>query len=62
MLFNLCNCVPGSSLAASSLCAGGAGFVTAMMATLAANNRTQAAKTFARRGAGGGHTGGAHDH
>ncbi len=46
MLFNLCNCVPGSSLAASSLCAGGAGFVTAMMATLAANNRTQAAKTL----------------
>jgi 7,8-dihydropterin-6-yl-methyl-4-(beta-D-ribofuranosyl)aminobenzene 5'-phosphate synthase len=46
MLFNLCNCVPGSSLAASSLCAGGAGFVTAMMATLAANNRTQAARTL----------------
>jgi 7,8-dihydropterin-6-yl-methyl-4-(beta-D-ribofuranosyl)aminobenzene 5'-phosphate synthase len=46
MLFNLCNCLPGSSLAASSLCAGGAGFVTAMMATLAANNRTQAAKTL----------------
>jgi 7,8-dihydropterin-6-yl-methyl-4-(beta-D-ribofuranosyl)aminobenzene 5'-phosphate synthase len=46
MLFNLCNCVPGSSLAASSLCAGGAGFVTAMMATLAASNRTRAAKTL----------------
>ncbi len=46
MLFNLCNCVPGSSLAASSLCAGGAGFVSAMMATLAAANRTQPAKTL----------------
>jgi 7,8-dihydropterin-6-yl-methyl-4-(beta-D-ribofuranosyl)aminobenzene 5'-phosphate synthase len=46
MLFNLCDCVPGSSLAAGSLCAGGAGFVTAMMATLAASNRTQAAKTL----------------
>jgi 7,8-dihydropterin-6-yl-methyl-4-(beta-D-ribofuranosyl)aminobenzene 5'-phosphate synthase len=46
MLFNLCDCLPSSSLTASSLCAGGAGFVTAMMTTLAANNRTQAAKTL----------------
>jgi len=46
MLFNLCNCVPPSALTAGSFCAGGAGFVTAMMATLAANNRTQAAKTL----------------
>jgi len=45
MLFNLCNCVPGASLA-GPLCAGGAGFVSAMMATLAASNRTQAAKTL----------------
>ncbi len=34
--------------AASSLCAGGAGFVTAMMATLAANARTAPAKTLGR--------------
>jgi 7,8-dihydropterin-6-yl-methyl-4-(beta-D-ribofuranosyl)aminobenzene 5'-phosphate synthase len=48
MLFNVCSCMPPSSLAANfgPLCAGGAGFVTAMMATLAANNRTQAAKTL----------------
>jgi 7,8-dihydropterin-6-yl-methyl-4-(beta-D-ribofuranosyl)aminobenzene 5'-phosphate synthase len=48
MLFNLCNCVPPSALAANAghLCAGGAGFVTAMMAALAANNRTQAARTL----------------
>jgi 7,8-dihydropterin-6-yl-methyl-4-(beta-D-ribofuranosyl)aminobenzene 5'-phosphate synthase len=46
MLFNLCNCVPGAPLAAGSLCAGGAGFVSAMMATLAAANRTQPAKTL----------------
>ena len=46
MLFNLCNCVAPSALGAGSLCAGGAGFVTAMMATLAASGRTQAAKTL----------------
>ena len=47
MLFNLCNCVSPSAFAdAGHLCAGGAGFVTAMMAALAANNRTQAAKTL----------------
>jgi 7,8-dihydropterin-6-yl-methyl-4-(beta-D-ribofuranosyl)aminobenzene 5'-phosphate synthase len=41
MLFNLCNCV-----APSAFGAGGAGFVTVMMATLAASGRTQAAKTL----------------
>ena len=46
MLFNLCNCVAPSALAAGSMCAGGAGFVGAMMATLAASGRTQAAKTL----------------
>lgn len=45
MLFNLCNCVPSSAFA-GSLCAGGAGFVTAMMATLAASARTRPAKTL----------------
>ncbi|HEY2757056.1 MAG TPA: hypothetical protein VGJ01_15135, partial [Pseudolabrys sp.] len=47
MLFNLCNCVAPPSLAdVGNLCSGGAGFVTAMMATLAANARTEAAKTL----------------
>jgi 7,8-dihydropterin-6-yl-methyl-4-(beta-D-ribofuranosyl)aminobenzene 5'-phosphate synthase len=46
MLFNLCNCAAPSALAAGSLGAGGAGFVTAMMAALAASGRTQPAKTL----------------
>jgi 7,8-dihydropterin-6-yl-methyl-4-(beta-D-ribofuranosyl)aminobenzene 5'-phosphate synthase len=46
MLFNLCNCVAPSALGAGSLAAGGAGFVTAMMATLAASGRTQPAKSL----------------
>jgi 7,8-dihydropterin-6-yl-methyl-4-(beta-D-ribofuranosyl)aminobenzene 5'-phosphate synthase len=46
MLFNLCNCVAPSALTAGPLCAGGAGFVSAMMATLAAANCTQPAKTL----------------
>jgi 7,8-dihydropterin-6-yl-methyl-4-(beta-D-ribofuranosyl)aminobenzene 5'-phosphate synthase len=48
MLFNLCNCVQPSSLAADmgALCSGGTGFVTAMMATLAAAARTKRAKTL----------------
>jgi len=46
MLFNLCNCAAPSALAAGSLCAGGAGFVGAMMAALAASGRTQPAKTL----------------
>jgi 7,8-dihydropterin-6-yl-methyl-4-(beta-D-ribofuranosyl)aminobenzene 5'-phosphate synthase len=45
MLFNLCNCVPSASLA-GPLCAGGAGFVSAMMATLAANAKVAPAKTL----------------
>jgi 7,8-dihydropterin-6-yl-methyl-4-(beta-D-ribofuranosyl)aminobenzene 5'-phosphate synthase len=44
MLFNVCTC--GSALAASSLCGGGSGFVTAMMAALAAAKRTRPAKTL----------------
>jgi 7,8-dihydropterin-6-yl-methyl-4-(beta-D-ribofuranosyl)aminobenzene 5'-phosphate synthase len=47
MLFNICNCM--ASPAASelgSLCAGGAGFVSAVIATLAGSERTQAAKTL----------------
>lgn len=48
MLFNLCNCVSPSSLATNfgPLCAGGAGFVSAMIATLAANAKTSPAKTL----------------
>lgn len=48
MLFNVCNCGSLPSLAANagSLCAGGAGFVSAMMATLAASARTAPAKTL----------------
>ena len=46
MLFNLCNCVAPSALGAGSLAAGGAGFVTALMATLAASGRTQPAMSL----------------
>src|SRR5262249_28091502 len=46
MLFNLCNCAAPLASAAGPLCMGGAGFVTAMMATLAANARTRPAKTL----------------
>src|ERR1035437_2158550 len=47
MLFNLCNCVSPSSLTNfGPLCAGGAGFVSAMVGTMVANQKTQAAKTL----------------
>ena len=46
MLFNLCTCAAPPALAAGHLCAGGAGFVSAMMATLAGADRTQAARTL----------------
>ena len=47
MLFNICTCVsPGLTADAGSLCAGGAGFVSAMIATLAAGAKTQPAKTL----------------
>ncbi|MBI1201617.1 MAG: MBL fold metallo-hydrolase [Rhodopseudomonas sp.] len=48
MLFNACNCGALPSLAAhvGPLCAGGAGFVSAMVAALAANSRTAPAKTL----------------
>src|SRR5665811_752544 len=48
MLFNVCNCVSASSLDASygPLCAGGAGFVSAVIATLAAIAKTAPAKTL----------------
>src|SRR6476659_1824820 len=50
MLFGPCAQDAAASFlpAANSLCAGGAGFVTAMIATLAANARTAPAKTLGR--------------
>jgi 7,8-dihydropterin-6-yl-methyl-4-(beta-D-ribofuranosyl)aminobenzene 5'-phosphate synthase len=50
MLFGPCAQDAGASFlsATNSLCAGGVGFVTAMMATLAANARTAPAKTLGR--------------
>ena len=44
MLFNLCNCAAAFVSPGDPLCIGGAGFVTAVMATLAANARTREAK------------------
>ena len=50
MLFNACNCVAGSSLAATlaPLCAGGAGFVSAMIAAMVANAQTAPARALGR--------------
>jgi len=47
MLFGGCNCIPDAS-SIGSLCAGGAGFVTAMMAALAAGARTAEATPLGR--------------
>lgn len=46
MLFNACNCAAPFASSAASLCAGGAGFVSAVVATLAASARTRPAKTL----------------
>ena len=43
MLFGGCNCIPDPS-ALGSLCAGGAGFVSAMMAAMVAGARTSEAR------------------
>lgn len=50
MLFGGCNCVPGSSLlsAYGSLCAGGAGFVSAIVGAMVANARTADAPKLGR--------------
>ncbi len=45
MLFNICNCGP-SVADFGPLCDGGAGFISAVIATLAANAKTQPAKTL----------------
>ena len=47
MLFGGCNCIPDAS-SLGALCSGGAGFVTAMMAALAASARTAEAKPLGR--------------
>src|SRR5215468_10823552 len=44
MLFSLCNCAAPLVSSGGSLCVGGAGFVTAVMATLATNARTREAQ------------------
>ncbi len=46
MLFGACNCLPGSSLLSTfgPLCGGGAGFVSAIIATMIANARTAQAR------------------
>ncbi len=50
MLFGACNCVPGSSLlsAYGSLCAGGAGFVSAMIGAMVASARAASAPKLGR--------------
>jgi 7,8-dihydropterin-6-yl-methyl-4-(beta-D-ribofuranosyl)aminobenzene 5'-phosphate synthase len=47
MLFSGCNCIPDAS-SLGSLCAGGAGFVSAMMAAMVAGARTQEATPLGR--------------
>src|SRR3990172_8204375 len=48
MLFNACNCLSGSSLLSSfgPFCAGGAGFVSAMVASMVASAQTARARTL----------------
>ena len=49
MLFGGCNCGPGSLVSAyGSLCAGGAGFVSAMIGAMVANARTANAPDLGR--------------
>jgi 7,8-dihydropterin-6-yl-methyl-4-(beta-D-ribofuranosyl)aminobenzene 5'-phosphate synthase len=50
MLFGACNCLSGSSLVSTlaPLCAGGAGFVSAMIAAMAANAQTAPARPLGR--------------
>ena len=50
MLFGACNCAPGSSLLSTlgPLCAGGAGFVSAVVGAMVANARTAPARPLGR--------------
>jgi 7,8-dihydropterin-6-yl-methyl-4-(beta-D-ribofuranosyl)aminobenzene 5'-phosphate synthase len=51
MLFGACNCLPGLSSfsTVAPLCAGGAGFVTAMIGAMVANARTAQARPLGRK-------------
>jgi len=51
MLFGGCNCVPGSSFLSTygSLCAGSAGFVSAMIGAMVADARTASAPKLGRK-------------
>ena len=46
MLFNVCNCGPSLAANFAHVCGGGAGFVSAVIATLAASAKTAPAKTL----------------
>ena len=50
MLFGGCNCGPGSALwsAYGSFCAGGTGFISAMIGAMAASARTSSAPKLGR--------------
>jgi 7,8-dihydropterin-6-yl-methyl-4-(beta-D-ribofuranosyl)aminobenzene 5'-phosphate synthase len=50
MLFGGCNCLPGPSFlsACGSMCAGGAGFVSAMIGAMVAGARTASAPKLGR--------------
>src|SRR5262245_57817317 len=51
MLFGGCNCVPGSSFLSTygSLCAGSAGFVSALIGAMVADARTASAPKLGRK-------------
>src|ERR1035441_5029042 len=48
MLFNVCNCGPSLAANFAHVCGGGAGFVSAVIATLAASAKTAPAKTLGK--------------
>jgi 7,8-dihydropterin-6-yl-methyl-4-(beta-D-ribofuranosyl)aminobenzene 5'-phosphate synthase len=48
MLFNACNCGPALAVNFAHICGGGAGFISAVIATLAGSARTAPAKTLGR--------------
>ena len=64
MLFNVCNCAADPALISSfgPLCAGGAGFVSAMVGAMVANAQTAQARPLGQVRARGGPAGGADRH
>ena len=48
MLFNVCDCGPSLAANFAHVCGGGAGFVSAVIATLAASAKTAPAKTLGK--------------